>query len=86
MTPEGELHILNVTPQDGHSKFQCRTLHTLTGETQLSRSYARIIVSGRLTQCYFENHYLSGVLLASFFRVSSMDVGFRVLNIPVKYF
>ena len=47
MTPEGELHVLQVNPQDGHSRFQCRTLHTLTGATQLSRAPARIIVTGK---------------------------------------
>ena len=46
MTPDGELHVLNVNPQDGHSRFQCRTLHTLTGSTQLSVTPARIIVTG----------------------------------------
>ena len=47
MTPDGELLVLNVTPQDGHSRFQCRTLHKLTGESQLSHTPARIIVSGK---------------------------------------
>ena len=50
MTPDGELHVLNVSPQDGHSRFQCRTLHTLTGTTQLSKTPARIIVTGKIFQ------------------------------------
>ncbi|XP_066948108.1 cell adhesion molecule Dscam2-like isoform X4 [Macrobrachium rosenbergii] len=45
MTAEGELHVLDVGPQDGLSRFQCRTLHKLTGRTQLSTTPARIIVT-----------------------------------------
>ncbi|XP_069947115.1 cell adhesion molecule Dscam2 isoform X1 [Cherax quadricarinatus] len=45
MTSEGELHVLEVGPQDGLSKFQCRTLHQLTGSSQLSRTPARIIIT-----------------------------------------
>ena len=46
MSPSGELRVLDVTPEDGHSRYQCRTLHTLTGVTQLSHSPARLIVTG----------------------------------------
>ncbi|XP_037792633.1 Down syndrome cell adhesion molecule-like protein Dscam2 [Penaeus monodon] len=45
MTPEGDLHVLEVGPQDGLSRYQCRTLHKLTGRAQLSRTPARIIVT-----------------------------------------
>ncbi|XP_069167807.1 cell adhesion molecule Dscam2 isoform X2 [Procambarus clarkii] len=45
MTSEGELHVLEVGPQDGLSRFQCRTLHQLTGSSQLSRTPARIIIT-----------------------------------------
>ncbi|XP_042226887.1 Down syndrome cell adhesion molecule-like protein Dscam2, partial [Homarus americanus] len=45
MTSDGELHVLEVSPQDGLSRFQCRTLHQLTGLTQLSRTPARIIIT-----------------------------------------
>ncbi|XP_069972795.1 cell adhesion molecule Dscam1 isoform X4 [Penaeus vannamei] len=45
MTPEGDLHVLEVGPQDGLSRYQCRTLHTLTGRAQLSHTPARIIVT-----------------------------------------
>ena len=55
MTPDGELHVLNVSPQDGHSRFQCRTLHKLTGTTQLSITPARIIVTGKYYSLYINN-------------------------------
>ncbi|XP_071517586.1 cell adhesion molecule Dscam2-like isoform X2 [Panulirus ornatus] len=45
MSSEGELHVLEVGPQDGLSRFQCRTLHQLTSRTQLSRTPARIIIT-----------------------------------------
>ncbi|ROT71858.1 Down syndrome cell adhesion molecule-like protein [Penaeus vannamei] len=51
MTPEGDLHVLEVGPQDGLSRYQCRTLHTLTGRAQLSHTPARIIVT--VLQCPF---------------------------------
>ena len=47
MTPEGELFVHRVTQQDGHSRFQCRTLHSLTGANQLSQTPARIIITGK---------------------------------------
>ncbi|XP_050729970.1 cell adhesion molecule Dscam2-like isoform X1 [Eriocheir sinensis] len=45
MTADGELHVLDVGPPDGLSRFQCRTLHKLTRRTQLSHTPARIIIT-----------------------------------------
>ncbi|XP_071541356.1 cell adhesion molecule Dscam2-like [Panulirus ornatus] len=45
MTDDGELHVLEVGPQDGLSRFQCRSLHQLTARSQLSRTPARIIIT-----------------------------------------
>ncbi|XP_037088022.1 Down syndrome cell adhesion molecule-like protein Dscam2, partial [Pollicipes pollicipes] len=43
--PSGELHIRDVTPEDGFKSFRCRTVHRLTGETQLSATEGRLVVS-----------------------------------------
>ncbi|XP_050724052.1 cell adhesion molecule Dscam2-like [Eriocheir sinensis] len=45
MTEAGDLHVLDVTPADGLSRFRCRALHHLTGKSQVSASPARIIVT-----------------------------------------
>lgn len=49
MTESGDLHVLDVTPADGLSRFRCRALHHLTGKSQVSVSPARIIVTGTPT-------------------------------------
>ena len=46
MTEAGDLHVFEVTPADGLSRFSCRALHRLTGKSQVSVSPARIIVTG----------------------------------------
>ncbi|KAF0295698.1 Down syndrome cell adhesion molecule-like protein Dscam2 [Amphibalanus amphitrite] len=43
--PSGELHIRDVTPEDGLKSFRCRTVHRLTGETRLSATEGRLVVS-----------------------------------------
>ena len=58
MTPDGELLVLNVTPADGHSRFQCRTLHTLTGSSKLSQTPAKIIISGQFYTRFCAQHSL----------------------------
>nr|ATU82862.1 secreted Ig-domain-containing protein [Pristhesancus plagipennis] len=44
--PSGELHIKDVGPEDGHKSYQCRTKHRLTGETRLSATKGRLVITG----------------------------------------
>lgn len=44
--PSGELHIRDVTPEDGTKSYQCRTKHRLTGETRLSATKGRLVITG----------------------------------------
>ncbi|XP_025834469.1 Down syndrome cell adhesion molecule-like protein Dscam2 isoform X32 [Agrilus planipennis] len=49
--PSGELHIRDVGPEDGYKSYQCRTKHRLTGETRLSATKGRLVITepvGRL--------------------------------------
>ena len=50
--PSGELHIKNVTPEDGKKSYSCRTVHRLTGETRLSATAGRLVISGKRTMRY----------------------------------
>ncbi|KAF2352106.1 Immunoglobulin-like domain, partial [Trinorchestia longiramus] len=43
--PSGELHIANVTEEDGNKSFRCRTQHRLTGDTKLSATAGRLVIS-----------------------------------------
>ncbi|KAL3270310.1 hypothetical protein HHI36_009361, partial [Cryptolaemus montrouzieri] len=44
--PSGELHIKDVGPEDGYKSYQCRTRHRLTGETRLSATKGRLVITG----------------------------------------
>lgn len=46
--PSGELHIKDVGPEDGYKTYQCRTKHRLTGETRLSATKGRLVITGEL--------------------------------------
>ncbi|XP_068085343.1 cell adhesion molecule Dscam1 [Anabrus simplex] len=43
--PSGELHIRDVGPEDGFKSYQCRTKHRLTGETRLSATKGRLVIT-----------------------------------------
>jgi len=47
--PSGELHIRDVSPEDGYKSYRCRTKHRLTGETRLSATAGRLVVTGELS-------------------------------------
>lgn len=47
--PSGELHIRDVGPEDGYKSYQCRTKHRLTGETRLSATKGRLVITGEFT-------------------------------------
>lgn len=47
--PSGELHIRDVGPEDGYKSYQCRTKHRLTGETRLSATKGRLVITGEST-------------------------------------
>ena len=47
MLPTGQLHVMHVDAQDGRSRYQCRTLHRLTGRTKESITAGRILIAGK---------------------------------------
>lgn len=51
--PSGELHIRDVGPEDGYKSYQCRTKHRLTGETRLSATKGRLVITGKQIYNYF---------------------------------
>ena len=52
--PSGELHIRDVGPEDGYKTYQCRTKHRLTGETRLSATKGRLVITGKWEQSSLE--------------------------------
>jgi hypothetical protein len=45
--PSGELQIRNVSPDDGFKTYKCRTKHRLTGDTKLSATAGKLVITGR---------------------------------------
>ena len=45
--PSGELQIRNVSPEDGFKTYKCRTKRRLTGETKLSATAGRLVITGK---------------------------------------
>ncbi|XP_035704480.1 Down syndrome cell adhesion molecule-like protein Dscam2 isoform X15 [Folsomia candida] len=43
--PSGELHIKDVRPEDGFKEYRCQTKHRLTGETRLSASAGKLVIT-----------------------------------------
>ena len=58
--PSGELHIKEVGPEDGYKSYQCRTKHRLTGETRLSATKGRLVITGK-----YSFNYRSQILIES---------------------
>ena len=52
--PSGELQIRNVNKEDGKKTYQCRTKHRLTGETKLSATAGKLVITGK-TYLYANN-------------------------------
>ena len=46
--PSGELQIRNVSAEDGFKTYKCRTKHRLTGETKLSATAGRLVITGKI--------------------------------------
>ena len=57
--PSGELHIREVGPEDGYKSYQCRTKHRLTGETRLSATKGRLVITGMSFVIIFIDYYFS---------------------------
>jgi hypothetical protein len=51
--PSGELQIRNVSPEDGFKTYKCRTKHRLTGETKLSATAGRLVITGMFANLFF---------------------------------
>uniref|UniRef100_A0A336LSZ3 CSON015508 protein n=1 Tax=Culicoides sonorensis TaxID=179676 RepID=A0A336LSZ3_CULSO len=71
--PSGELHIKEVGPEDGYKSYQCRTKHRLTGETRLSATKGRLVITERAVQI-------------SMFQANSFMILSRRMNVIHKKF
>lgn len=72
--PSGELHIRDVGPEDGYKSYQCRTKHRLTGETRLSATKGRLVITGKLMlslRAHSKNGNSFPFLNSHLFRVSN---------------
>ena len=51
--PSGELQIRNVSPEDGEKTYKCRTKHRLTGETKLSATAGKLVITGKHISIFY---------------------------------
>ena len=66
--PSGELHIRDVAPEDGYKSYRCRTKHRLTGETRLSATAGRLVVTGESKEDFIQK------LFSNFSKNNSVDL------------
>ena len=57
--PSGELQIRNVSAEDGFKTYKCRTKHRLTGETKLSATAGRLVITGKVYRRSLSNGVVS---------------------------
>ncbi|XP_068973115.1 cell adhesion molecule Dscam1 isoform X41 [Bombus flavifrons] len=70
--PSGELHIRDVGPEDGYKTYQCRTKHRLTGETRLSATKGRLVITEPVATK--KPKFSSDTKLSSYDRPSDQDL------------
>ena len=78
--PSGELHIRDVAPEDGYKSYRCRTKHRLTGETRLSATAGRLVVTGESKEDFIQK------LFSNFSKNNSVDLKEFCKKIIVKNF
>ncbi|XP_046417320.1 Down syndrome cell adhesion molecule-like protein Dscam2 isoform X2 [Neodiprion virginianus] len=85
--PSGELHIKDVGPEDGYKTYQCRTKHRLTGETRLSATKGRLVITEptsniapQIAGKKYEGGELANVLLRN---VAALSCAVQAFPVPI---
>ncbi|XP_025202766.1 Down syndrome cell adhesion molecule-like protein Dscam2 isoform X18 [Melanaphis sacchari] len=86
--PSGELHIRDVTPEDGTKSYQCRTKHRLTGETRLSATKGRLVITDPQTSISpkIKKEELAILIGKPFMIESHLSMVCSAQGFPVPYF
>ncbi|KAL4143242.1 hypothetical protein QTP88_005598 [Uroleucon formosanum] len=86
--PSGELHIRDVTPEDGTKSYQCRTKHRLTGETRLSATKGRLVITDPQTSISpkIKKEELAILIGKPFMIESLISMVCSAQGFPVPYF
>uniref|UniRef100_A0A2A4JHC1 Down syndrome cell adhesion molecule-like protein Dscam2 n=1 Tax=Heliothis virescens TaxID=7102 RepID=A0A2A4JHC1_HELVI len=87
--PSGELHIRDVGPEDGYKSYQCRTKHRLTGETRLSATKGRLVITEPTNKIAPRKDSTKHFEGWEVFTVAQMDVAYltcQVAAYPVPVF
>ncbi|CAF4862530.1 unnamed protein product [Pieris macdunnoughi] len=83
--PSGELHIRDVGPEDGYKSYQCRTKHRLTGETRLSATKGRLVITepiGRVPP-KFSSSQVGAMFIATMDTPFSLQCPAQAFPVPV---
>jgi Down syndrome cell adhesion protein 1 len=84
--PSGELHIRDVGPEDGYKSYQCRTKHRLTGETRLSATKGRLVITEPISSTLPKVSSHSKYDVINYKENSSLAVLCPAQGYPVPYF
>ena len=79
--PSGELQIRNVSAEDGFKTYKCRTKHRLTGETKLSATAGRLVITGKSDFINIQGENIDmGILyfIANKFYILSLSHAFQI--------
>ncbi|XP_050561813.1 cell adhesion molecule Dscam2 isoform X39 [Spodoptera frugiperda] len=79
--PSGELHIRDVGPEDGYKSYQCRTKHRLTGETRLSATKGRLVITEPTNKIAPRKDSTKHFEGWEVFTVSQMDVAYLTCQV-----
>uniref|UniRef100_B4MR79 GK22019 n=1 Tax=Drosophila willistoni TaxID=7260 RepID=B4MR79_DROWI len=82
--PSGELHIREVGPEDGYKSYQCRTKHRLTGETRLSATKGRLVITEPISSSPPKINALTyKPNIVDYHMATAIFVQLRVIPLPV---
>ncbi|XP_063932350.1 cell adhesion molecule Dscam1 isoform X5 [Zophobas morio] len=84
--PSGELHIRDVGPEDGYKSYQCRTKHRLTGETRLSATKGRLVITEPISSTLPKVSSHSKYDVIAYNENSSLAVVCPAQGYPVPFF
>ncbi|XP_033234749.1 Down syndrome cell adhesion molecule-like protein Dscam2 isoform X45 [Drosophila pseudoobscura] len=84
--PSGELHIREVGPEDGYKSYQCRTKHRLTGETRLSATKGRLVITEPVGSVAPKLNFLERFRMMQVQSGSSFNIQCPVQSYPMPVF
>ena len=71
-----------MSPDDGFKTYKCRTKHRLTGDTKLSATAGKLVITGRTTVQMLNERHATLYILA---RPGLTVLGFKLDKLKIRY-